>query len=607
MCGIAGVWSKNEPNIARVESSLKLLCHRGPDGQKYKTFKTKNGMHAALLFTRLAIIDLDPRANQPMGFGGLWLTINGEIYNYREIRKELEEHGLNFHTSSDTEVLLKGLHTYGWSVLNKLEGMWAIAVYDENTNRLTLCRDRFGEKPLSYIKTAEGIFYASEVRVLQQLSGKSIGPNKLHLQRFLVNGYKSLYKTKETFFEGVVDVPANNLLHFNDDGTIQSEVYWQPNLRIDEGIGFKEAVTQAKNKLVKSIDLRLRADVPIAFSLSGGIDSVALVSLAKRELGADFHSFTVDIPDDRYNETQNVKRVVNDLGLKHSFVDLTSRDLITDLNTIIKHRITPVLTLSSYMQWLLMSKISSQGYKVVIGGIGADEIFTGYYDHHLYFIAQLNAKLKFEAIRNWKSKVEQFVQNPFLSDPNLFIQTPDFREYIYLDSKIYQTYMLEDFHENFSEIYLDENILRNRMLNEVAQETIPILLHEEDLNSMYFSMENRSPYLDRFLFETVYRFPTNHLINRGFAKSVLRELVRGIAPDYIVDNTRKIGFNAPIENFLNIDDEKTRDYLLEDALIFEIVNRSAIEKFLSRRSLSNSESKFLFAFISSKIMLQNSF
>jgi asparagine synthase (glutamine-hydrolysing) len=606
MCGIAGVWSKNELNIARIESGLKLLCHRGPDDQKYKTFNTKNGMNAALLFTRLAIIDLDPRANQPMGYGGLWLTFNGEIYNYREIRKELEEQGLNFHTTSDTEVLLKGLHTYGWNVLNKLEGMWALAVYDENTNRLTLCRDRFGEKPLSYIKSTEGVFYASEVRVLQQLSGQGLVPNKLQLQRFLVNGYKSLYKTNETFFDGVIDVPAKTLLHFNDDGTVNSEVYWKPNLEIDEEVDFNKAVIKSKEKLLRSLDLRLRSDVPIAFSLSGGIDSVALVSLAKRELGADFHAFTVDIPDDRYNETQSVKRVVADLGIKHSFLDLTNRDLITDLNTIIKHRKTPVLTLSSYMQWLLMSQISNQGYKVVIGGIGADEIFTGYYDHHLYYIAQLPKKLRYEAINNWKSKVKPFVQNPFLSDPNLFIHKPNFREYIYLDSGTYETYMLDEFHENFKEKYLDGNLLRNRMMNEVTEETIPTLLHEEDLNSMYFSMENRSPYLDRLLFETLYGFPTNKLIDNGFAKSILRELVRGIAPDYIIDNTKKIGFNAPIENFLNLNDVKVNNYLLEDSLIFEIVDRRAIEKFLSRRKLSNSESKFLFAFISTKIMLQNS-
>ena len=603
MCGIAGIWSENEPNIDRIESSLKLLSHRGPDDRNYKTFKTKNGTYASLLFTRLAIIDLDPRGNQPMGYCGLWLTFNGEIYNYREIRKELEEKGLNFFTSSDTEVLLKGLHAYGWSILDKLEGMWAIAVYDENTNRLTLCRDRFGEKPLSYFKIGRNVFYASEIKIIEQLSGKTLVPNKIQLQRFLVNGYKSLYKTTDTFFEEVIDVPERSLLHFNDDGTMESEIYWKPDLEVNNDIDFKQAIKLSKEKILTSLDLRLRSDVPLAFSLSGGIDSVALVSLAKRELGIDLQAFTVDIPSDKYNEALDVKRVVNELNIKHTFLDLETRDFLSDLKTITKHRRTPVLTLSSYMQWMLMEKISSYGYKVVISGIGADELFTGYYDHYLYNIAQINKTARADSISKWQSMVKGFVQNPFLNDPELFIKSPNFRDYIYLDSEIYKTYLLEEFKDDFYEMDINIDNLRNRMLNEIQYETIPVLLHEEDINSMYFSIENRSPYLDRNLFETVYKFPSDMLITNGFSKSILRESVRGIAPNFILNNSRKIGFNAPIEEFLNLNDKKIREQILEDSTIFDIVNKQSISKFLDKRDLTNSESKFLFVFLSLKTML----
>lgn len=606
MCGIAGSFSEIAPNAQRIDSSLKLLCHRGPDDQKYKIFKTKNGMYATLLFTRLAIIDLDPRASQPMGYGGLWLTFNGEIYNYKEIRKELEQKGLKFNTTSDTEVLLKGIYTYGWAILDKLEGMWAIAVYDEDRNRLTLCRDRFGEKPLCYIKTKEGIFYSSEVKILEKISGKNLVPNIRQLRRLLVNGYKSLNKSTDTFFEDVINVPPRSLLHFNQDGTNESEIYWKPNLEVDENISFKQAVKISKEKLLTALDLRLRSDVPIAFSLSGGIDSVALVSLAKRELGIDLQAFTVDIPSDKYSEVQAVKQVVDDLDIKHAFLTLENRDLISDLETISKHRKTPILTLSSYMQWLLMEKISNQGYKVVVSGIGADEIFTGYYDHHLYYIAQAKVNTRVDLISKWESRVKNYVQNPFLSDPELFIKSPNFRDYIYLDSKIYKTYMLEDFGEDFYEVNLSSDILRNRMLNEVEYETIPVLLHEEDFNSMYFSIENRSPYLDRNLFETVYKFPSRLLINDGFSKSILRESVRGIAPEFILDNSRKIGFNAPIEKFINFNDLNTRERILEDSLIFDIVNKKSIKMFLNKKNLTNSESKFLFVFLSLKVMLETS-
>jgi asparagine synthase (glutamine-hydrolysing) len=604
MCGIAGVWSKNELNIARIESSLNLLCHRGPDDQKYKTFNTKNGMNAALLFTRLAIIDLDPRANQPMGYGGLWLTFNGEIYNYREIRKELEEQGLNFHTSSDTEVLLRGLHTYGWNVLNKLEGMWALAVYDENTNRLTLCRDRFGEKPLSYIKSTEGVFYASEVRVLQQLSGQGLVPNKLQLQRFLVNGYKSLYKTNETFFDDVIDVPAKTLLHFNDDGTVNNEVYWKPNLEIDESIDFNKAVVQSKEKLLRSLDLRLRADVPLAFSLSGGVDSVSLVSLAKRELGAQVHGFTIRNSDPRYEEWQLVDKVVKELNLDHTYIDLNSENFLENLKMLIAHRKNPILTITYYVQWLLMQKISEMGFKVVIGGTGADELYTGYYDHHLFYIASLNGKARQDAIESWGLNLKRFIQNPFLSNPNLFIEKPDFRDHIYLDADLYKTFLIDDFKEKFNESKYHADPLKNRMLNELFEETIPVIMHEEDLNAMNFSIENRSPFLDKELFEATFRFSTKIMIKNGRAKAILRESVRGIAPDVVIDNARKIGFNAPIESLLDLNNGDLQRQILSDSPIFEIVNRDFISNFLAKRGLNNSESKFLFSFLSAKLFLE---
>jgi asparagine synthase (glutamine-hydrolysing) len=604
MCGIAGIWAKSEPNILQIESSLKLLCHRGPDDQKYETFKTKSGINATLLFTRLAIIDLDPRANQPMGYGGLWLTLNGEIYNYREIRKELEEKGVQFHTSSDTEVLLKGLHTYGWSILNKLEGMWAIAVYDENNNRLTLCRDRFGEKPLSYIKTTDGIFYASEVKILEKLSGTILVPNKLQLQRFLVNGYKSLYKTTETFFEGVIDVPAKSLLHFNDDGSIDTEVYWKPNIEIDESIDFSEAVKQSREKLVRSLDLRMRADVPLAFSLSGGVDSVSLVSLAKRELNVPVHGFTIRNSDSRYEEWQLVDRVVNELKIEHTYVDLSTIGFLENLRTMISHRNTPVLTITYYVQWLLMKTISQKGYKVVIGGAGADELYTGYYDHHLFYIASLNGKPRENAIELWRLNLMRFIQNPFLSNPNLFIEEPNFRDYIYLDSDLYKTFLNSQFSENFSEKKYHVDILKNRMLNELFEEIIPVIMHEEDLNAMNFSIENRSPYLDKELFETTVKFPTRLMVNNGRAKAILRESVRGIAPDIVIDNARKIGFNAPIESLLDLNALNTKKEILSDSPIFEIVNREYVANFLEKRNLTNSESKFLFSFLSAKLFLE---
>jgi asparagine synthase (glutamine-hydrolysing) len=482
--------------------------------------------------------------------------------------------------------------------------MWSIAVYDENSSRLTLCRDRFGEKPLSYIKTAEGIFYASEVKILERLSGQALLPNKLQIQRFLVNGYKSLYKTTETFFEGVIDVPAKTLLHFNDDGTIDSEVYWQPNFDVDESIEFKQAVKQSKEKIVRSLDLRLRADVPLAFSLSGGVDSVALVSLAKHELGVPVHGFTIRNSDPRYEEWELVDKVVNELKIEHTYVDLNTTGFLDNLRTMITHRKTPVMTITYYVQWLLMKKISEMGFKVIIGGTGADELYTGYYDHHLFYIASLDGKLRENAIKQWSSNLRQFIQNPYLSNPNLFIEKPDFRDHIYLDADLYKNFLIDRFEEKFIEKKYHIDSLKNRMLNELFEETIPVIMHEEDLNAMNFSIENRSPYLDKELLETTLKFPTKLMVNNGRAKAILRESVRGIAPDIVIDNARKIGFNAPIESLLDLDSSSTKSEILSDSPIFEIVNREYVSNFLEKRNLTNSESKFLFSFLSAKLFLE---
>ena len=191
-----------------------------------------------------------------------------------------------------------------------------------------------------------------------------------------------------------------------------------------------------------------------------------------------------------------------------------------------------------------------------------------------------------------------------MSNPNLFIEEPNFRDHIYLDSNLYKTFLNSKFSENFSEKKYHVDLLKNRMLNELFEEIIPVIMHEEDLNAMNFSIENRSPYLDRELFETTVKFPTRLMVNNGRAKAILRESVRGIAPDIVIDNARKIGFNAPIESLLDLNNLNTKREILSDSPIFEIVKREYVSSFLEKRNLTNSESKFLFSFLSAKLFLE---
>lgn len=196
------------------------------------------------------------------------------------------------------------------------------------------------------------------------------------------------------------------------------------------------------------------------------------------------------------------------------------------------------------------------------------------------------------------------VRNPFLMRPELYLENPDLRDHIYYDSAGFSGYLHEDWSERFTERTFTERPLRNRMLNEMFFEVIPVILHEDDLNAMYFSIENRSPFLDRPLFEFCATIPTRHLVRNGFQKAVLRDAMRGIVPQLILDNHRKVGFNAPILEFLDTRDPEVRSYLLDESPIFDHVRRDKIEEVLSQDYLPNSQSKFLFYFLCSKMFLE---
>lgn len=535
---------------------------------------------------------------------GVWITLNGEIYNYREIRQVLEGRGVRFRTASDTEVLLEGYREFGWPVLDMLEGMWAFALYEESTGRLSLCRDRFGEKPLYFTHTQSGYAYASETNALSALTGIRFKPNRKHITRFLVNGYKSLYKSDETFFIGVHEVRPGTIMHINDDGNLETERYWSPRLDINEDMDFAQAVEGTRHHLNRAVEIRLRSDVPLAFSLSGGVDSVALASIARREIGADVTGFTILNSDPRYEERALVEHAVAELGLTHTGIQLDTSEFLSRLHSIVRHRGAPILTITHYLQWLLMQQVAQGGFKVIVGGTGADEIFSGYYDHHLLYVASLEPNDRIDAIQAWESSIKPYVRNPFLQDPSRFVTDPKFRDHIYLEADHFSSFLIFPFAERFAENSYHSTMLRNRMLNELFHESVPVIMHEEDLNAMAFSIENRSPYLDRGLMEFASSIPSRLLVQNGRAKAVLREAVRGIAPDRVLDNARKVGFNAPVSDLIDLKSRQVRLQILADSPIYELVRWESVSHLLESRELPNSASKFLFSFLSCKAFLE---
>lgn len=602
MCGIAGSYGTTQRSQRCINESLERLHHRGPDHAGVFT-TSHSGRHVALLHTRLSIIDLEARSNQPMTRGPLTIVFNGEIYNYREVGSSLRDVGVKLQTDSDTEVLLESLLTWGWGALEALEGMWAFAAFDARDGSLTLSRDRFGEKPLYYQAVDGELSFGSDPTQIEAISDRRLQPDLEQVERFLVLGYRSLNKRGATFFRDLREVPPGTRLHFAADGTNSLHRYWGLQATPSTPTAFEEAVSGVRDHLRQSVDLRLRADVPLAFSLSGGVDSVALASIASKVLGAEVHGFTIRNTDPRYSEADMVETAVKHLGIRHTWIELDTSNFAERLKTMVVGRGAPVLTLSSYVQNLLMEQVSREGYRVVIGGTAADEVFSGYYDHHLLYIASVSEVDRATAIGYWNERLSNFVRNPFLQDPSRFVEDPDFRDHLYLDAEAFAGMLERRVSTDFEEVTYHPELLRNRMMNELFHECVPVLLGEEDFNAMEWSIENRSPFLDRRLVEYVYSLPTSLLIQRGYAKALLREAVRGMAPDAVLDNPRKVGLNAPIEQLMDLEDKKVVNALLSDSPIFDIVRRDRVSQLLSERGLRNSQSKFLFNFVSSKVFL----
>jgi len=604
MCGIAGYFGPETLPAGRLDACRHLMVRRGPDGggMHHRRVGERNGY---LLHTRLRIIDLDPRADQPFACDRGHLCYNGELYNYVELRKELGTHGRKFRTESDTEILAQILSDRGWQGLDDCEGMWAFAWLDDRG--LTLARDRFGEKPLYVFQNDHGVYFGSEPKFLFALMGRRPEVNHQHLYRYLVNGYKALYKGPFTFFHGLREVMPGRAEVYDAQGRRTEHGYWTPRFdAYDERMSFEDAAASARERLIDSVRLRLRADVPIAFCLSGGVDSNALISIAKRRLGHDVHGFTIMNTDERYEERDMVDTTVRELELRHTAIPVETKDFLSGLRELIRYHDSPVSTITYYAQWKLMQAVALHGYKVSVSGTGADELFSGYYDHHNFYLQALSGdpEARQTARENWRRVIAPIVRNPYLQDPECFVKDPGLRDHIYFDAEEFSGYLQTPWKERFSEQSYSRIPLRNRMANELFHESVPPILHEDDLNAMYFSIENRSPFLDRRLFDFCQTVPTRHLIRDGRAKAVLREAVRGIAPAAIVDNPRKVGFNVPIFDYLDARDPQVRGEILDDSPVYRHVRREGIAKLLDEARLPNSQSKFLFYFLNAKIFLE---
>ncbi len=604
MCGIAGFIGKINIEKSIIKETLNLMVNRGPDNSNYEVYKTQD-LSVYLLHSRLSIIDLTDKSNQPFTAFNKTIIFNGEIYNYVEIRKQLEKKGYKFITDSDTEVLLAAFEEYGEKIHNYLTGMWAFAIWDDKKKTLFLSRDIFGEKPLYFYETNHGYYFGSEIKFLKSLSKDSLDINLNYIENFIKYGYRILNKSNETFFTEVKRIQSSHAIIINDNLSIRLLKYYTPKLT-QQIHSPREVLDEVKNNLLESMRLRLRSDVPISFCLSGGVDSSGLASIAAKVFNYKIKTYSIIDTHENYNEEENILETVNDLSCEHTSINLNYSNMLGRLETLIDYHDSPISTISYLVHSLISEKISNTSSKVVISGTGADELFSGYYDHYLFHLCEFkNQNVLKEKIDLWLKFIKPLVRNKFLKDPNLYINDPERRDNFYPDVEEFSKFLKVETKTIFPKDKLfTKSILRNRLLNELFFETVPVILKEDDMNSMFYSIENRSPFLDKKLFESTLKISPDELIKGGTAKFYLRESLKGILNDKVRLDKKKVGFNASIKNIFNFKTKKTQEFFLDNSPIFDIFKKTKIHFLINKEIINETEQKFLFNFINLKIFLQ---
>ena len=607
MCGIAGFLGGIRREAEIISGTLKRMSKRGPDAQKSKTLLVPGGGAMQLLHARLSILDLDPRSDQPMEREKCHLVFNGEIYNYLELRKELEDKGRRFLTSSDTEVLLEAYLEFGERCVEKFEGMWAFAIWDARRNTLFLSRDRFGEKPLYFAERPEGFYFASETGILRTLADWKPRVNMNQVRRYLTLGYKSLYKHGEGFWQGIRELPSGHSAVLSPGQDLRCWRHWDPTPLPVRNRPRAEVVEEIRQALLRSVEIRLRSDVPLAFCLSGGVDSAALVSIAAKEFNCRATAFSILDQDPRYDESDNMRATVEDLKIPWHTIQLRTEGSLARLRDLVAYHDAPVATMTYLVHSMISEEIHRGGFKVAFSGTSADELFTGYYDHYILHLAEMKSAGGDQEWREaWKTHILPAVRNPCFQDPDLYVKNPGARDHIYDHQDLLRNTLRDPWQEAFREDDYGQPLLRNRMLNELFTENTPVALHEDDLNSMRYSVENRSPYLDTGLFRAAYSIPTDQLIRDGHAKSVLRDAVCGILNDRVRLDRRKKGFNAAIQNIFQVQHPDFQKLLLRPGnALGELIDFEKVRGFLQVETPPNHIGKFIFSLLNVQIWLSD--
>lgn len=569
MCGIAGWIGPGPGSGAAVASMLGAMVHRGPDGHGWMSWSPGGGpafaardapiRDGAVVFghLRLSIIDLSEGGHQPMASpDGRWHVIyNGELYNYLELRRELEATGATFRSNSDTEVLLQAWQRWGPECLPRLVGMYAFAVLDVDEQTVTLVRDPFGVKPLCYWTDGNRTLIASDVPGLLASGAVPRRIDTRSLHDFL--RWAQVDCTDRTLVEGVRQVPAGHLVVVPVQGGHPTEpvAHWSlpdPDLTTDLSIG--EAAEQLRDQFIDSVRLHVRSDVAVGCALSGGIDSSAILLVMRQLLGpdAELHAFSY-IPDDPlYDEERWIDLVANRARATVHKVRLDSTQAFDALDAVIVAQGEPFPTPSIIAQHHVFQRARMAGVTVLLDGQGADELFGGYRSHVAAQLVQLArtghlvraGRLAVSVGRRPDVRLERTtVRRVFDSMlPTRFRARREGgpRHADWLDMTWYGAHGVQ------SGARGDAQRLEDSLRGAFTSSSLPGLLRYEDRNSMAWSRESRVPFLTPALVDLAFRLPAAHKIAPdGTTKVAFRAAMRGIVPDAVLDRRDKIGFTTP--------------------------------------------------------------
>jgi asparagine synthase (glutamine-hydrolysing) len=567
MCGLAAVVTL--PG-ARVDRTLlrtfdKLLAHRGPDGSGLATFTRDaapadaDAAEVALVFRRLAIIDLDPRANQPMASpdGRYTLVFNGEIYNYVELREELARLGHAFRTTSDSEVLIAAFAEWGASALSRFTGMFAFVLLDRQKRELFAARDPFGIKPLFWAIGSDCIALASEIPPLLAVSGVGRGADLARAGLFLAAGQTDAGAA--TMFAAVRSLPAGTFATIPlDRPAAPSPVcYWQP--RIAPAPDPRPAAAgELRELFFDSIRLHLRSDVPLGIALSGGVDSSSILAAARAVGGKDLvirtFSFTAEGSD--VDETPFIDIAAASAHAQAASVRIGPDEIVADIDTLVASQAEPFGSLSIYAQHRVMRLAAENGIKVMLDGQGADELFAGYRPYLARRLSELIARFQWGAalrlVRAMRAlpgvtagllaqALEPAVPARLRSVARALIGRPLLPPWI--DGSWFTARGLAP---TGAAPRWAQDFLHEALAQSLTETVLPALLRYEDRNSMAFSIESRVPFLTPRLAQFAYAQASASLIDgRATSKAVLRAAMRGLVPDAVLDRRDKIGFATP--------------------------------------------------------------